>query len=182
VVAAGSAEPEVQRALVAPTQALSRFSNASAARFSATPERVIERRYGFRIGPLNLLLAAGLRSEMVQATRLAPIPGTVAAVLGFINLRGAVLPVFDLRRALGLPKSEGAAPTATLVLDRGPAAAAVQIDGVPFAVQGLAAEQPASLNNLPALLRACITGAYDSAGAVWYEFDHRSLFSRVAAA
>jgi len=44
--------------------------------------------------------------EMVQPPPVVPIPGTGKAVRGVVNLRGHVLGLLDLRRALGLPSAD----------------------------------------------------------------------------
>lgn len=44
--------------------------------------------------------------EMVQPPPVVPIPGTGSAVRGVVNLRGHVLGLLDLRRALGLPSAQ----------------------------------------------------------------------------
>jgi purine-binding chemotaxis protein CheW len=44
--------------------------------------------------------------EILQVTRLTPLPRTPAFVRGVMNLRGAVVPVIDLAARLGGPVSE----------------------------------------------------------------------------
>ena len=44
------------------------------------------------------------------------MPGALDNVLGLINLRGTVTPIFDLRRYFGLPTQVGHATTNTVVL------------------------------------------------------------------
>jgi len=41
--------------------------------------------------------------ELLPALTIAPLPGALAGVEGIINLRGAVVPVLDVHRLLGLP-------------------------------------------------------------------------------
>lgn len=58
-----------------------------------------------------------LAVQSIQGYREAtPIPNTPAHVLGVINLRGAVLPVLDLRRQFGLPAEFG--PTTVIIVVR----------------------------------------------------------------
>ena len=44
--------------------------------------------------------------EIVSYRAATPLPGNGGALLGLINLRGAIVPVFDLRKKLGFPASE----------------------------------------------------------------------------
>ncbi len=41
--------------------------------------------------------------EVVAAVTLAPLPGASAAIEGILNMRGCVIPVFDIRQRLSLP-------------------------------------------------------------------------------
>ncbi|HHJ13778.1 MAG TPA: purine-binding chemotaxis protein CheW [Gammaproteobacteria bacterium] len=48
--------------------------------------------------------------------RVTPIPNTPEYMLGVINLRGAIVPVMDLRRRFGMPVSEFGPTTVVIVL------------------------------------------------------------------
>jgi purine-binding chemotaxis protein CheW len=50
------------------------------------------------------LFAVAVREvlEVVRAVRIAPLPGAPDAVEGLVNARGALAPVYDLRRRFGL--------------------------------------------------------------------------------
>jgi purine-binding chemotaxis protein CheW len=48
--------------------------------------------------------------------RVTPIPGTPDFILGVINLRGAIVPVVDLRRRFGMPASEFGPTTVVIVV------------------------------------------------------------------
>lgn len=65
-------------------------------------------RYGLDLATTERVLA------MVA---VSPLPNTPAVVLGAINLHGEVVPVFDLRRRLGLPAASYG-PAARLVVAR----------------------------------------------------------------
>lgn len=44
--------------------------------------------------------------RVVRAASVTPLPGAPDVVIGAVNIAGHVLPVFDLRRRLGLPARE----------------------------------------------------------------------------
>ncbi len=48
--------------------------------------------------------------------RVTPIPGTPDFILGVINLRGAIVPVVDLRRRFGMPAGEFGPTTVVIVV------------------------------------------------------------------
>lgn len=55
--------------------------------------------------------------EIVRAVALAPLPGAPAPVEGVVNVRGSLLPVFDLRARFGMP-TRPIDPADVLVLAR----------------------------------------------------------------
>ncbi len=57
-------------------------------------ERVF--RYGFRLGSLGFLIPEGMQSTLIENATVYPIPNTVHWLKGLINVRGALIPVFDL--------------------------------------------------------------------------------------
>lgn len=68
----------------------------------------------FRCGGQVLAVEAGAVREILAATEPTRIPGTPAAVLGLVNVRGTLVPVVDAAAAVGLSARNGA-PTLVLV-------------------------------------------------------------------
>ncbi|HET8760533.1 MAG TPA: chemotaxis protein CheW [Nitrospiria bacterium] len=68
--------------------------------------RRVEEFLGFRLD--NEEYAVRIRSvrEIIRPTEITPIPRSPADILGIISLRGTIVPIFDLRRRLGLPRRE----------------------------------------------------------------------------
>lgn len=63
----------------------------------------------FTLGGSRLGLETRLIREVLRAPDFTPVPGATGTLRGLINLRGQVLPVFDVGMLLGLPApSEGA--------------------------------------------------------------------------
>lgn len=58
----------------------------------------------------------GRVQEILDLRPVAPLPGTPAHLLGVIDLRGANVPVVDLRRLLGRPDAEDTAQSRILVV------------------------------------------------------------------
>lgn len=57
----------------------------------------------FTIDDRRFALPATDVSEIVRAVAITPLPGAPPVVDGIIDLRGEVVPVFNLRRRFGLP-------------------------------------------------------------------------------
>ena len=61
---------------------------------------------------------------------ITPIPNTPPHVMGVMNLRGAIIPVVDLRRTLGMPPTEYGPFTVIVVVTVGTCAMGVIVDAV----------------------------------------------------
>lgn len=92
---------------------------------------------------------------------LTVTPGGSPAILGVRNLRGGLLPVFDLAAALGLPASD--APQRMLVAERGGSRAGFAVDEV-TAVEELPEtdqEVESDLLSRAVLLEGALVGVID---------------------
>ncbi|MGI8401940.1 MAG: chemotaxis protein CheW [Gemmatimonadaceae bacterium] len=66
--------------------------------------------------------------QVVQMVEVSPLPGAPAVIEGIVNVRGAVVPVFDLRARLGVA-ARGIDPSQHLViLASGARSSAVRVD------------------------------------------------------
>ncbi|MCB2226397.1 MAG: chemotaxis protein CheW [Desulfarculaceae bacterium] len=68
----------------------------------------------FDLGPETYAVEVGMVREIFTLPPITALPLSPAHVLGVMNLRGAVVPVFDLRRLLGLPHDQSAEPVVVL--------------------------------------------------------------------
>jgi purine-binding chemotaxis protein CheW len=60
----------------------------------------------FVLDDLRFAIEAAAVQEVVRAVEVMPFPGAPAIVLGVIDVRGAIVPVLDLKRRFGLPARE----------------------------------------------------------------------------
>jgi purine-binding chemotaxis protein CheW len=76
-----------------------------ATRYSARPLQTlgIMRYLLFTIDSARYAIVAETVLEMVRAVTVTSLPGAPAAVAGIINVRGSVVPVFDMRLRFGAP-------------------------------------------------------------------------------
>ena len=78
--------------------------------------------------------------EIKRMTDITRVPHTPEYIKGVINLRGSVLPVFDLKRRLDLPKAEYTEDTRIIIVNLDDLAVGLIVDGV-SEVTAIAAEQ-----------------------------------------
>ncbi len=60
----------------------------------------------FTLDQLNFALPVSIVDTIVRAVIITPVPGTPVSVLGVINVKGKITPVFNIRRLFGLPERE----------------------------------------------------------------------------
>ena len=160
---------------LSPSEALTRFHPPE----GMTPSLGIRQtpmaisRFGFRIGQLRLLIQRGTLSEVVIQTPIYPMPNVPRWFTGVMNLRGNLIPIFDLHDLL--KTGEPGQPRTILVLDQGIDGVGVPIDGLPHAVH-----LGETLHNIPPLhetLQEYVTTAYATDNGIWLDFDHQGFFT-----
>jgi twitching motility protein PilI len=159
---------------LSPTAALARFAPPDGSHVRATQPAQEEIRYGFKVADVGFLVGRQVLCEVIPPPLVARIPHTPDWLSGVTNLRGSLVPVFDLRPLLKLtPRSSSDA--VVIVLDRGEHAAAVLVDGQPRALTGLSALS--QLPPLPEALGDHVSIGFVAQGSTWLELDHREFFA-----
>ena len=161
-----------------PAAALERFS-PPAGIVLAEEKKVEEVRYGFRIGELGLLIKEGCGSEVMQMPEIWSLPGAPPWLLGLINLRGNLVPVFELREVLGLGARPADAKSLVLVFDQGEKAVGVMVDDFPQPLKEL--HYLPHLPQLPTSLSGHIRRGFVRDQKIWLEFDQDSFFEALTA-
>jgi purine-binding chemotaxis protein CheW len=104
--------PEAKKILRARAQALAKTplqDSAGESRLELLEFRLAEERYA---------LEARYVQEVCPFKELTPLPFTPPFVLGIVNIRGRILPVFDLKKFFGLPE-KGVTDLHRIILVRG---------------------------------------------------------------
>ena len=157
-----------------PSAALGRYVPPDGAPALDREDEAQQRRYGFRIGAVGLLIAPQAGSEAISMPAIAPIPNSVPWLRGMLNLRGALVPVFDLALVLGLPGQASRGQPTVLVFGKGAQAVGVMTDDHPKPLLGLS--RVAQLPELPTALKGHVAAAYTHDEDLWLEFDHEAFF------
>ena len=172
----------VEAARMTPTEALSRrfvMPGELHEHDDAGPARSHVQRYGFRIGNLQLLHDLNLPVELSDSPRCCPLPNSGSWFRGLMNLRGNLVPVFDLAELLGT-ESADLRRQMLLVIGSGDRAAGVVIDGAPMQISVDTGHQVDDSEDVPELLREHLRTAYQFAGSLWLEIDFDGLFRTLA--
>lgn len=171
-----------------PTEALGLFAPVQTAISGQAPLQSKEARFGIHIGDVGLLLAPRLYSEVLESAMVHPLPATPTWFRGILNLRGNLVPVFDLKLLFGgqLDDRDALARLALraqsdrlLILDKGEQSVGIVIDNLPRPVN--TTHRLGQLPPLPDRLNGHVSSSYEHDGEVWLEFDHVSFFEAVGA-
>ncbi len=136
-------------------------------------------RYGFRIGACRFVHDVSLEVELIELPHCYGLPNSSVWFSGLVNLRGNLVPAFDLKSLLGGGGSTGGRQM-LLVIGSGERAAALVIDGTPDHISidaGSRVEQP---QHVPEVLQDHLQGAYEYAGETWYQVSYEGLFESLA--
>jgi len=135
-------------------------------------------RYGYRVGDIGLLVGERAECEVIPVPRIVRIPTTPRWLLGVANLRGGLVPLFDLRALFELPAGHTEDDRFALIFDRGEHAVGILVTEHPVSLTRL--EPLSQPPPLPAAVRDFVANALHHGQTVWLEFDHRRFFESVA--
>lgn len=160
--------------LLSPEAALSRFSPADLPRPDSPAQAGQQVRYGFRVGDMGFLIARMTLSEVMLPPAVYRLPNTQRWFLGIANLRGNLIPIFDLAPLLGHDAPRATETRTTLILDAGEKAVAIMIDGYPKMVSISGPLQ--SLPPLPGVIERYVDAGCAADGDIWLDLNHVGLF------
>lgn len=124
------------------------------------------------------MVEARAGSEVLKFVKPAPIPNTGRQLLGVINLRGGLVPVFDLARICGIASAIESTQQMILVFGKGDHAFGFSIDGSPQPLTDLTAlKQMPSLNTE---LDRFVVGGYAQGDQIWFELDFQRLLATLS--
>ncbi|MDQ7091656.1 MAG: chemotaxis protein CheW [Methylococcales bacterium] len=130
-------------------------------------------RYGFQIGHLNLIYDGNIACELLKGSSIYSVPNTPKWMLGLINLRGNVVPAFDLENYFDFNPLDDKHQL-LLVLGKGEKAVAFRIKQYPELLNDLTKE--AIIPTLIPKIAPYILGAYKGE-KIWLEFNKERFFS-----
>jgi len=135
-------------------------------------------RYGFVIENMGFLISENTLSEIVRNKNICPLPNTKRWMKGLINIRGNLVPVYDLSLLLGLTSGDSNYNN-ILVLGKGSHSVAIVIEGLP---------RPCNINDWSKMadfpcdisgLKDHVVEAYMSEDVVWMDFNQQSFFESI---
>lgn len=138
----------------------------------------IKRYYGFKVAGWQFIVEQGWLAEFVSHPPYAPLPNAPSTCLGLVNVRGNIVPFYNIASLLtSTPISTSTFPQG-LLLSRGKDAVMLAIDAKPVGMK-----QTELLPTSPLLEPAAwLHGAMAGPEGVWHLLNLDTLFSSLATA
>jgi len=166
--------------LVQPSEALSgKFdSPAVEENYQSKKMATIERRHGFWVGNIGLLLPPDIISEVSEGLAICRLPNASRWLVGMSNLRGNMVPVFDLSILFNL-QIEEIENRKLLFLKIDDDWVGVYSDRLPVRIN---LDKEKKLNDIPPVpseLRSFVKMGYQQTD-IWLDWDIKDFFSWLA--
>ncbi len=158
-----------------PSEALNYFSPVAGFSIDIPINKTVKSlRYGFMIGDVGIIIDKALGSEIVEDISICAIPHTPLWFSGMVNIRGDLVPIFDLQAIFNDGgKSDLWAPL--LVIGKGAEGAGILLETLPRALGSLEiSELP---DSIPPSLEGHIDTAYINDGQIWLSINFIGFFS-----
>lgn len=166
--------------LMLPEEALNRFQKPDTALLGldiSTHDNK-QARYGFKVNDIGFLVASDILCEFMKNIEVYPVPNTQTWLHGLVNLRGNLIPVYDLPLLLGLSEIPMEHHN-LLIIDNGPDSVGILVKDLPRPCHMRDWAKLSHVPELPAGLSECVSDAYSNDDVIWLEFDHKVYFSNV---
>ena len=136
-----------------------------------------EKFYGFKLGNIRLLIDRNVHSEVVENANIMPIPLMPQHVLGLCNVRGNLVPIYNLSSRLEISTDkQNQNSKRVLILGENEDMVGMQIDEM---LVSLIFEEFDHIENVPAVhnqLDGHTTNCYKKDGKYWFGFNYITLF------
>ncbi len=160
-----------------PEQALTRFKrpDISVLGLEDSSDKAVQTRFGFKLENIGILISERTLSEVMKSFQVYPIPNTQPWMQGLTNLRGNLIPVYDLALLLGLT-TEPMEHNNLLILEKGEDSIGVLIDNLPRSRDISQWHSLMHSPRLPAGLTDYLIEVYAVDEVIWISFDHKGFF------
>ena len=162
--------------MIKPSEALNRFHPIKRLPIAVQTSKVVEQlRYGFRTGDIGLIMDEALGSEIVNKIAICSIPDTPPWFSGVVNIRGNIVPIFDLKMIFN--SNEKTNLQKILVIGKESKAAGILIDDLPQPLPDLVVTT--DLSSVPPILNECLRSVYKQDENIWLELNFNDFFAKL---
>ncbi|MCW9015179.1 MAG: chemotaxis protein CheW [Gammaproteobacteria bacterium] len=163
---------------LSPEEALTRFKHPDVSIVDFPSRSAANKRYGYTLGNMGFLVPDNTLCEVMKEFKVYPVPNTQSWMRGLTNLRGNLIPVYDLSLLLGL-SDELMSYDNLLVLDTGSNTLAILVDKLPKTFEVTSWKVLPHSPRLPANLTEYVIETFVVNENIWISFDHRGYFKYI---
>ena len=141
------------------------------------------RGYGMTVSGMPFILPVGMYCEFFENIVVTPLPNSPAYFCGLANIRGNVVPVYDLACYVNADAQQARRHYQSLKivkLGKGDDAAAVVCEQAPRTFDLTLAVETTASNKLPACVHQWVARSLVVEGREWHELNYLSLFQSLA--
>ncbi|MDW3094289.1 MAG: chemotaxis protein CheW [Gammaproteobacteria bacterium] len=140
-------------------------------------DRGKKRFYGFKLLDIQLLLDADIRSEVINDVVVTPLPLMPSFISGLCNVRGNLVPVYNMYEKLDLENTEDISSNKkVLVLGENENMAGIEVREMVMSLEFDEQDICRDVLSDNHKLNECITYSYQQNGSNWFGFDYKKLF------
>ena len=135
------------------------------------------RAYGISVLGFNFLIKQGLYCELLTDIKVSPLPNAPDHFFGLTNVRGSLVPVYQMECLIDGPTAV-VSPKMALLFDLPSEGAALAISDKPQSLNIAEMEElGCDRAELPELLRPLLVNTYSRRNIKWHQIDHQALFT-----
>lgn len=133
--------------------------------------------HAFRIGDIGLLIPQDTTCEVAEELPYCQLPNTSAVLYGMANLRGSIIPIFDLHELFGFVSNSKTARK-ILIIGRGENTAGLMVSELPIRILITAEQRLSNSPPLPDTLQPYTKNCYQEEG-IWFSWDMDGFFNDI---
>jgi twitching motility protein PilI len=133
--------------------------------------------YGFQAGKVKVIAPLNVYCELLTDFNAEPIPNAPPHFLGLCNVRGNLVPIYQLEPLLEQPVLSA---RYALIIGKLEHAAGLVIANKPKQYDLRNFETTETSDELPSLLRSAVAQSYQHEGDHWHLLNHTTLFQSLA--
>lgn len=163
-----------------PEEALSRFNNEEMSLLDLNLPTVDDSviRYGFKFENVGFMIGDGVLSEIISDYTIYPMPNCSSWLSGLANVRGNLVPVYDLRKLFGF-KSEEKNYNHLLIIDQGSDSIGVLIESLPQPLDVSDWKPSSHRPEFSVSISGFVNATYLIDAVAWIDFDHSGFFKSI---
>lgn len=143
----------------------------------AEEAQVDDVRYVIEISNISLILPQRILSELIEVPQYAILPLMPENVVGLCNLRGNLVPVFDLHTHLNLNVDDKVRDRYLISLGANKDTVGILLESLPYQVRESECIPTTQVPTLPSKLAPFASNAFKRNGRILLEYDHDSFFA-----